>query len=49
MSDEAEMGQAALNSRLHDRGWPRVSQRRTVLSEQVSEFLADLPEDKKSE
>lgn len=46
VSDEAEMSQAALDSRLHDGGRPRVSQRWTVLSEQVSELLADLPESK---
>ncbi|TNN78690.1 hypothetical protein EYF80_011094 [Liparis tanakae] len=35
VSDEAEVGQAALDSRLHDGGRPRVPQRRTVLSQQV--------------
>lgn len=47
MSDEAEVGQAALDSRLQDGCRPRVSQRWAILSEQVSELLADLPEGRK--
>lgn len=46
--DEAEMSQAALDSRLQNGCGPRVSQRRPVLSEQISELLADLPEGRKS-
>lgn len=40
--DEVEVGQAALDARLQDGGGPRVPQRRSVLSQQVGELLADL-------
>lgn len=40
---EAEVGQGALDSGLHDGGRSRVSEGRPVLSEQVGELLADLP------
>lgn len=49
VSNEAEVGQGALDSRLHDGGRSGVSKWRTVLSEQVSELLADLPESRKPE
>lgn len=44
MGDEAEVGQAALDSRFHDGGRSGVSERRAVLCQQVRELLADLPE-----
>lgn len=44
VSDEAKMGQAALDPRLQDGRWPRVSQGWAVLSQQIREFLADLSE-----
>lgn len=44
MGDEAEMSQAALNPWLENGSWPRVSQRRSVLSQQVGKLLTDLPE-----
>lgn len=44
MGDEAEVSQAALNPGLQNGSRPRVSQRRSVLSQQVGELLADLPE-----
>lgn len=43
MGYEAEVGQGALNPRLHDGGRSRVSEGRPVLSEQVGELLANLP------
>lgn len=43
MGYEAEVGQGALDSGLHDGGRSRVSEGRPVLSEQVGELLADLP------
>lgn len=43
MGYEAEVGQGALDSGLHDGGRSRVSEGRAVLSEQVGELLADLP------
>lgn len=47
MGYEAEVGQGALDPRLHDGGRSRVSERRPVLSEQVGELLADLPRRKR--
>ncbi len=44
VGDEAEVSQAALNPWLENGSWPRVSQRRSVLSQQVGELLTDLPE-----
>lgn len=44
MGDEAEVSQAALNPWLENGSRPRVSQRRSVLSQQVGELLTDLPE-----
>lgn len=43
MGYEAEVGQGALDSGLHDGSRSRVSEGRPVLSEQVGELLADLP------
>lgn len=43
MGDEAEVSQAALDSRFHDGGRSRVSEGRAVLREQVCELLTDLP------
>lgn len=42
MRDEVEVGQAALDAGLQNGGGSRVSQRRSVLSQQVGELLADL-------
>lgn len=47
VGDEAEVGQAALDSRLHNGGRSWVSERRTILCQQVCELLADLPEGRK--
>lgn len=47
VGDEAEVGQAALDSRFHDGGRPWVSERWAVLCQQVCELLADLPEGRK--
>lgn len=44
VGDEAEVGQAALDSRFHNGGRSWVSKRRAVLCQQVCELLADLPE-----
>lgn len=44
VGDEAEVSQAALNPWLENGSRPRVSQRRSVLSQQVGELLTDLPE-----
>lgn len=44
VGDEAEVSQAALNPWLEHGSRPRVSQRRSVLSQQVGELLTDLPE-----
>lgn len=47
MSDEAKVGQGVLDYRLQNGGRSRVSQWWTVLCEQVSELLADLPDSEK--
>lgn len=43
MCDQAKMSQTALDARVQDGTGPRVSQRSSVLSEEVCEFLTDLP------
>ena len=43
VGDEAEVGQAALDSRFHDGGRSWVSERRAILCQQVCKLLADLP------
>lgn len=47
MGDEAEVGQAALDALIQDGCRSRVPQRRTVLSQQISELFTDLPGEKK--
>lgn len=44
VGNEAEVSQATLNPWLQNGSRPRVSQRRSVLSQQVGELLTDLPE-----
>lgn len=43
MCDEAKMSQTALDARVQDGTRSRVSKRSSVLSEEVCEFLTDLP------
>lgn len=43
MCDQAKMSQAALDARVQDGTGSRVSKRSSVLSQEVCEFLANLP------
>lgn len=43
VSEQAEVGQAALNAGLQAGGGPSCTQRRPVLGHQVNKLLADLP------
>lgn len=49
MGEQAEVGEAALDTRLQAGGGSTAAQWRTVLGHQVHKFLTDLPETRRQE